>query len=100
MFSALSGDAIQAEPNSCSRRNYTEARRWMWHKKWALPKIHVRVSWDGIPVGGGYMCAHEPPVHVIVTAGTMRDNAELQDAGLEGENEQILVAGEVTRATR
>ena len=26
---------------------WAERRRWMWHKKWTLPKLHVRVTCDG-----------------------------------------------------
>ena len=26
---------------------WAERRQWMWHKKWTLPKLHVRVTCDG-----------------------------------------------------
>merc|ERR1719486_1618115 len=45
---------------------WKERRRWMWHKKWSLPKLHVSVTLNGRPldatVGGG------PPLYVIVSA--------------------------------
>ena len=31
---------------------WAERRQWMWHKKWTLPKLHVRVTCDGRLVGG------------------------------------------------
>ena len=31
---------------------WAERHRWMWHKKWTLPKLHMRVTCDGKPVGG------------------------------------------------
>ena len=78
---------------------WAERRRWMWHKKWTLPKLHVLVSCDGKPVGGGYMFPGEPPVYAVVSAGTLRDGSEgeggsLHDAGLSGECQRRLVAGE------
>ena len=80
---------------------WAERRRWMWHKKWTLPKLHVLVSCDGKPVGGGYMFPGEPPVYAVVSAGTLRDGSEgeggsLHDAGLSGECQRRLVAGETT----
>ena len=80
---------------------WAERRRWMWHKKWTLPKLHVLVSCDGKPVGGGYMFPGEPPVYAVVSAGTLRDGSEgeggsLHDQGLGGECQRRLVAGETT----
>ena len=80
---------------------WAERRRWMWHKKWTLPKLHVLVSCDGKPVGGGYMFPGEPPVYAVVSAGTLRDGSEgeggtLHDQGLSGECQRRLVAGETT----
>ena len=80
---------------------WAERRRWMWHKKWTLPKLHVLVSCDGKPVGGGYMFPGEPPVYAVVSAGTLRDGSEgeggtLYDQGLGGECQRRLVAGETT----
>ena len=80
---------------------WAERRRWMWHKKWTLPKLHVLVSCDGKPVGGGYMFPGEPPVYAVVSAGTLRDGSDeegnkLYDQGLSGECQRKLVAGEAT----
>ena len=80
---------------------WAERRRWMWHKKWTLPKLHVLVSCDGKPVGGGYMFPGEPPVYAVVSAGTLRDGSEgeggtLHDQGLNGECQRRLVAGATT----
>ena len=74
---------------------WAERRRWMWHKKWTLPKLHVLVSCDGKPVGGGYMFPGEPPVYAVVSAGTLRDGSEgeggsLHDQGLGGECQRRL----------
>ena len=80
---------------------WAERRRWMWHKKWTLPKLHVLVSCDGKPVGGGYMFPGEPPVYAVVSAGTLRDGSEgeggtLHDQGLNGECQRRLVSGATT----
>ena len=80
---------------------WAERRRWMWHKKWTLPKLHVLVSCDGKPVGGGYMFPGEPPVYAVVSAGTLRDGSEgeggtMHDQGLNGECQRRLVAGATT----
>ena len=79
----------------------------MWHKKWTLPKLHVQVTSNGKPVGGGWAAAGpipggEPPVYVVVSAGTLCDGSDgvsgsLTDQGLGGgENQRRLVAGETT----
>ena len=85
---------------------WAERRRWMWHKKWTLPKLHVHVSCDGKPVGGGWAAAGpipggEPPVYAVVSAGTLRDGSDgiggsLYDQGLGGDCQRRLVAGETT----
>ena len=86
---------------------WPERARWMWHKKWTLPKLHVQVTSNGKPVGGGWAAAGpipggEPPVYVVVSAGTLCDGSDgvsgsLTDQGLGGgENQRRLVAGETT----
>ena len=78
-----------------------ERRSWLWHKKWRVPKLHVQVSCEGKPVGRGSWAAArqqgaygelisdgEPPVYVVVSAGTLRDGSGgvgLYDQGLGGE---------------
>ena len=86
---------------------WPERARWMWHKKWTLPKLHVQVTSNGKPVGGGWAAAGpipggEPPVYVVVSAGTLCDGSDgvggsLTDQGLGGgECQRRLVAGETT----
>ena len=82
---------------------WAEHSRWMWHKKWTLPKLRVVVSCDGKPVGGrSHMFpGDEPPVYAVVSAGTLRDGSDeegnkLYDQGLSGECQRTLVAGEAT----
>jgi len=82
---------------------WAEHNRWMWHKKWTLPKLRVLVSCDGKPVGGrSHMFpGDEPPVYAVVSAGTLRDGSEgeggtLHDQGLNGECQRRLVAGATT----
>ena len=86
---------------------WPERARWMWHKKWTLPKLHVQVTSNGKPVGGGWAAAGpipggEPPVYVVVSAGTLCDGGDgvggsLTDQGLGGgECQRRLVAGETT----
>ena len=82
---------------------WAEHNRWMWHKKWTLPKLRVLVSCDGKPVGGrSHMFpGNEPPVYAVVSAGTLRDGSDeegnkLYDQGLTGECQRKLVAGEAT----
>ena len=82
---------------------WAEHNRWMWHKKWTLPKLRVLVSCDGKPVGGrSHMFpGDEPPVYAVVSAGTLRDGSDeegnkLYDQGLSGECQRTLVAGEAT----
>ena len=60
---------------------WPERARWMWHKKWTLPKLHVQVTSNGKPVGGGWAAAGpipggEPPVYVVVSAGTLCDGSD------------------------
>ena len=77
---------------------WAERRRWMWHKKWTLPKLHVHVSCDGKPVGGGWAASgpapgEEPPVYAIISAGTLHDGSDgigLYDKGLGGECQRRL----------
>ena len=77
---------------------WSERRRWMWHKKWTLPKLHVKVSCSGKPVGGGWAAngstaGDEPPVYVVISAGTLHDGSDgigLYDKGLGGECQRRL----------
>ena len=77
---------------------WAERRRWMWHKKWTLPKLHVKVTCNGKPVGGGWAAngsnpGDEPPVYVVISAGTLHDGSDgigLYDKGLGGECQRRL----------
>ena len=86
---------------------WTERHRWMWHKKWTLPKLHMNVTCDGIPLGGMALPGGEPPVYVVVSAGTMPESSDgtggytsphgsLYDQGLGGECQRRLLAGKTT----
>ena len=92
---------------------WAERHSWLWHRKWTLPKLHVRVFCEGNPAMSG---APPPPLHVIVSAGTLRGSGEhggggdgggdggggggdgggvsLHDQGLGGEFQRRLVQGE------
>ena len=78
---------------------WAERRRWMWHKKWTLPKLRVHVSYDGKSMGGTTL-ADEPPVYAIISAGTLHDGSNgigLYDKGLGGgECQRQLIGGETT----
>ena len=80
-----------------------ERRSWLWHKKWRVPKLHVQVSCEGRPVGdrgergayGELISDGEPPVYVVVSAGTLRDGSGgvgLYDQGLGGECHRVPAA--------
>jgi hypothetical protein len=82
-----------------------ERRSWLWHKKWRLPKLQVQAHCNGKPaVGRGSWTANgqvleEPPVYVVVSAGTLRDGSNgigLYDKGLGGECQKRLILGEAT----
>ena len=87
---------------------WAERQRWMWHKKWTLPKMHMRVTCDGKPVGGVALPGGEPPVYVLVSAGTIPEGGEgtggyttpngvsMYDQGLGGECQRRLVTGKTT----
>ena len=69
----------------------------MWHKKWCLPRIHVRVErMDGLPLSA------TDKLSVIVSAGTTRqgegigDVPGLYDQGLGGDCQRVVVDGTAT----
>lgn len=71
---------------------WKERRRWMWHKKWCLPRVRVRLKQPipstTVPVGHA--------LHVMISAGTIRDgHAGLADEGLVGTCQLPLEGGEV-----
>ena len=75
----------------------SERRCWMWHKKWCLPRIHVRVErTDGLPLSA------TDKLSVIVSAGTTRqgegmgDAPGLYDQGLGGDCQRVVVDGTAT----
>ena len=75
----------------------SERRCWMWHKKWCLPRIHVRVErTDGLPLSA------TDKLSVIVSAGTTRqgegigDVPGLYDQGLGGDCQRVVVDGTAT----
>ena len=104
---------------------WAERHSWLWHKKWTLPKLHVRVFCEGKPAMSS---APPPPLHVIVSAGTLRGSGDgggggggggggdggmdavwylpprripgggvsLHDQGLDGVCQRRLVQGETT----
>jgi hypothetical protein len=62
---------------------WQDRRQWMWHKKWALPTLTVRVCRSDHPVG--------ERLYAFVTAGTLRDDEPgLHDKGLGGECQRLL----------
>ena len=68
---------------------YWSARRqWMWHKKWALPSLTVRVSRDPADPAdstANMADATSESFHIMVTAGTLRDaEPVLHNQGLGG----------------
>ena len=76
---------------------WNERRCWMWHKKWCLPRIHVRVErTDGLPLSA------TDKLSVIVSAGTTRqgegmgDAPGLYDQGLGGDCQRVVVDGTAT----
>ena len=88
---------------------WAERHSWMWHKKWTLPKLHMRVTCDGKPVGGVALPGGEPPVYVLVSAGTIPEGGDgttggyttpngvsMYDQGLGGECQRRLVSGKAT----
>jgi len=82
---------------------WSEKNRWLWHKKWTLPKIDVRVTFA--PPGTQQQWSG-PPVSVILSATTMPHSQEptrrgsssndggeaVTDQGLVGECQQQLTA--------
>ena len=93
---------------------WAERSSWLWHKKWTLPKLHVRVSCGSSQLDGGWALgdAAHPPLHVVVSAGTLRGGGggggggsgggrggggvSLHDQGLDGVCQRRLVQGETT----
>ena len=71
---------------------WADRRQWMWHKKWALPTLTVRVSRDHGPGGPPARMADAPSLYIMVTAGTLRDaEPVLRDQGLGGVCQRALV---------
>lgn len=72
---------------------WQDRRQWMWHKKWALPTLTVRVCRSDQPVG--------ERLYAYVTAGTLRDEEPgLHDKGLGGECQRLLEVGPQGTAVR
>mmetsp|Transcript_30676 Transcript_30676/g.96792 ORF Transcript_30676/g.96792 Transcript_30676/m.96792 type:complete len:380 (-) Transcript_30676:33-1172(-) len=66
---------------------WNERARWMWHKKWCLPRIFVGVS-EPLDAGGSL---GGTPLVAMVSCGTLRaGHEELHDQGLAGECTQRL----------
>jgi len=73
---------------------WRERRRWMWHKKWTMPKLRATVSLNGTPLDA-VLHGGAPPLSVIVSAGTLRDDGRsMADPGLMGDCQRQLVRGE------
>eukprot|EP00316_Scyphosphaera_apsteinii_P008107 CAMPEP_0119337456 /NCGR_PEP_ID=MMETSP1333-20130426/94029_1 /TAXON_ID=418940 /ORGANISM="Scyphosphaera apsteinii, Strain RCC1455" /LENGTH=460 /DNA_ID=CAMNT_0007348505 /DNA_START=120 /DNA_END=1499 /DNA_ORIENTATION=+ len=69
---------------------WKERQRWMWHKKWCLPKLRVEVR------SGGNLIPDDAGLQVLVSAGTLREGYPgLQDEGLGGKCQLRLVGGSV-----
>ena len=80
---------------------WADRRQWMWHKKWALPTVTVRIERTATANGGstpGSTPAIPPNaierMYVNVTAGTMHDDATiLENQGLGGDCQRLLQLG-------
>ena len=87
---------------------WADRRQWMWHKKWALPTVTVRVERTDTPsdTGGGAnggVTHYQPDPHVpnnrfivFVTAGTLQDDDDdsvLENHGLGGDCQRLLQLG-------
>ena len=92
-----------------------EKRQWMWHRKWALPAITVRIEQQGSPAEGAAGAVAAPSAgsgaaigeaaataiatqkerfFIFVTAGTMGDDLEtLEHRGLGGDCQRTLQLG-------
>jgi len=70
---------------------WNERARWMWHKKWCLPRITVLVTEPPPPAGHPTLSACGVSLVAIISCGTLRPGAaELGDQGLHGECSQRL----------
>ena len=93
---------------------WADRRQWMWHKKWSLPTMTVRVERDNSGGGGGSPGANGGSnggasaagdklsgagnaaagferLYVVVSAGTLRDEGSvLEDQGLGGDCQRVL----------
>jgi hypothetical protein len=96
---------------------WADRRQWMWHKKWALPSLTVRVSRRPQLAGSSRgmngvhelesmngmdpaqytpsAIGHNERLYAIVTAGTVKDEAPdtLLDVGLDGECQRVVELG-------
>ena len=78
---------------------WNERQRWMWHKKWCLPRITVTLT-ESAPgalanaIGAESLDAemsHHPLV-ALISCGTLRaGHNELHDQGLSGDCVQRLI---------
>jgi len=77
--------ALQTPLLFCSERS-----RWMWHKKWCLPRVLVRLKHPAAcyaAFGPRSSCQ----LRALISAGTIRDGREeLVDASLTGTCERLL----------
>ena len=77
---------------------WADRRQWMWHKKWSLPTITVRIERDDSAPTGECANGPQPPpaasverLYVCVSAGTLRDEGcGLEDQGLGGDCQRVL----------
>lgn len=82
---------------------WADRRQWMWHKKWALPTLTVRVerlsqpdgtSADGAAASSTLAALQNGRLYVLVNAGTMRDESTgLENQGLGGDCQRVLQLG-------
>ena len=71
---------------------WADRRQWMWHKKWALPTITVRVQRLGPPSPAAAFA--DDRLYVHLTAGTMRDDgAMLEHQGVSGDSQRLCHLG-------
>ena len=75
---------------------WRDRHQWMWHKKWALPTMTVRIERDGSEPADSVL---PTPLCVLVSAGTVREeHTELLDQGLGGQCQQWVDLGATAKS--
>jgi hypothetical protein len=65
-----------------------ERKEWMWHKKWSLPKITVRIARAPQPA-----VRHERIVVVLTAVALSDDGTPPEDVGLRGKRQYTVELG-------